>query len=116
MPVNDQNFRWKQKCQALFSGAAWTPKVGDYCTPRDSSLKLFRVEEIGMGGMKLRTVFDPGVVARPPDEDAPPATMVWVPDFVLGTGERDRPRIVAEAGRPAPEPDPDPEPVEDDDA
>jgi hypothetical protein len=98
MSVTEQNFRWKQKCAALFSGAVWTPRVGDYCTPRDPSLRLFRVEAVGLGGLKLRLVFDPAVAVAPRgDPDVPPGGMAWVPDFILGTGERDRPRIAAEA-------------------
>jgi hypothetical protein len=105
MSITEQNFRWKQKCAALFLGEPWVPQVGDHCTPRDPSLRLFRVQEVGLSGLRLRLVFDSAVPVAPPDTNAPPAGMVWVPDFILGTGEKDRPRIAEEAARKEAEPD-----------
>ena len=108
MPISEVNFRWKMKVQALTLDVPWTPKVGDCCTEFGSDIDLYRVEEIGSDGTTLRPVFEPnatesvGLVLPELRTDRTVPSWVWVPDFILGTGERDRPRIEAEKARAKP--------------
>jgi len=102
MPINEVNFRWKMKVKALTLDVPWHPKVGDYCTQRDALLELNRVEEITAEALSLRPVFDPVRTTSPVFYVRDPGDLAWVPGFVLGTSERDRPRIVAEAIRAKP--------------